>query len=56
MPKKTGRWYVYERREEEFILLSKPFKTKAEAEKQRIKLKARPEYRKVPIGVGFLSK
>jgi hypothetical protein len=41
-----GRWVVYERQETEFIHLSKPFRTKEQAEKERIRLKARPEYRK----------
>jgi hypothetical protein len=52
--KTIGRWVVYERRETEFIHLSKPFRTKGQAEKERARLKARPEYRKSAIGVGFV--
>jgi hypothetical protein len=33
--KTIGRWVVYERRQTEFIHLSKPFRTKEQAEKER---------------------
>jgi hypothetical protein len=33
---KTGRWVVYERRGVEFAHISKRFKTKPEAEKERL--------------------
>jgi len=52
--KTTGRWVVYKRQEAAFIYLSKPFRTKEQAEKERAKLKVRPEYRKSAIGVGFV--
>jgi len=50
-----GRWVVYERREGKFVFLSKPFRTKAQAEKERNKLKALPEYTGFSIGVGFVA-
>jgi hypothetical protein len=53
--KKSGRWVVYERREGEFAFLSKPFKTKKEAEKERLRLTERPEYRRSSIGIGFVG-
>jgi hypothetical protein len=52
--KTIARWVVYERRETEFIHLSKPFRTKEQAEKERLRLKARPEHKKSAIGVGFV--
>jgi hypothetical protein len=53
--KKTGRWVVYERREGEFVFLSKLLKTKKEAEKERLRLKDRLEHRRSAIGVGFVQ-
>jgi hypothetical protein len=53
--KKTGRWVVYERREGEFVFLSKLLKTKKEAEKERLRLKDRLEHRRFAIGVGFVQ-
>jgi hypothetical protein len=35
---KSGRWVVYEKRGIEFVHLSKPFKTKREADNERERL------------------
>jgi hypothetical protein len=51
-----GRWVVYERRNEEFIFLSRFFTTRAQAEKEREKLKASFTYKRVSLGVGFVVK
>jgi hypothetical protein len=53
--KKAGRWVVYERREGEFVFLSKLLKTRKEAEKERLRLKDRLEHRRFAIGVGFVQ-
>jgi len=53
--KKTGRWVVYERREGEFVFLSKLLKTRKAAEKERLKLKERLGHRRSAIGVGFVQ-
>src|SRR5215467_10137988 len=45
--KTRGRWVVYERREGKFVFLSKLFATRKQAERERLKLKARPEYKRV---------
>jgi hypothetical protein len=54
MTKTVGRWLVYERKNGEFVFLSKPLKTKEEADKERLKLKARPGENRSAIGVGFI--
>jgi hypothetical protein len=46
---------VYEHRNGEFIRLSRPFTTRAQAEKERDKLKATFTY-KVSLGVGAMAK
>jgi uncharacterized protein YegP (UPF0339 family) len=57
MSKRTkGRWVVYERRNGEFIFLSRLFTTRAQAEKEREKLKAPFTYKRVSLGVGFVVK
>lgn len=53
--KKSGRWVVYERRENEFVFLSKLLKTRKEAEKERLRLKERKEHRRSSFGVGFVQ-
>ena len=50
-----GRWVVYERREGEFIRLSRPVTTRAQAEKERAKLKALFKYKRVSLGVGVVA-
>jgi hypothetical protein len=45
---------VYEQRNGEFIRLSRLFTTRAQAEKERDKLKATFTYKKVSFGVGFV--
>src|SRR5215470_8561165 len=45
--KTIGRSVVYQRRGTEFIHLSKPFRTKEQAEKERVKLKSSPRVPKV---------
>jgi hypothetical protein len=51
-----GRWVVYERRDGEFIFLSRLFATRAQAEKERDKLKTSFKSRRVSLGVGFVVK
>jgi hypothetical protein len=51
-----GRWVVYERRNGEFIFLSRLFTTKARAEKERDKLEAMFTGKKVSFSVGFVAK
>ena len=53
--KKSGRWVVYERREGEFVFLSKLLKTRKEAEKERLRLKERLQHKRSAIGVGFVQ-
>jgi len=53
--KKSGRWVVYERREGEFVFLSKLLKTRKEAEKERLRLKERLQGKRSAIGVGFVQ-
>jgi hypothetical protein len=53
-PKTSRRWVLYERREGKFLHLSKLFKTRKQAEQERLKLSARPEYARSSIGVGFI--
>jgi len=50
----TGKWVVYKQAEGEFIFLSKPFKTRERAERERTKLSAQPEYERASVGVGFV--
>ena len=50
-----GRWVVYERRNGEFIFLSRLFTTRAQAEKGRDKLKATFIYKRVSLGVGVVK-
>jgi hypothetical protein len=50
----TGRWLVYNRADGEFIFLSKPFKTKERADRERTKLRVDPEYARASVGVGFV--
>jgi len=50
-----SRWVVYERRNGEFIFLSRPFTTRAQAETERDKLKGTFTY-KVSLGVGAIAK
>ena len=54
MGKTVGRWVLYEHKDGEFILLSKPLKTKKEAEEERENLKARSGMKHPEIGVGFM--
>jgi hypothetical protein len=51
MPKTIEKWLLYEHVEGEFTPLSKPFKTKAAAEKARLKY---PEKERRRIGVGVI--
>jgi hypothetical protein len=51
-----GRWVVYERRKGDFILLSRPFATRAQAEKKREKLTATFTSKRVSLGVGVVVK
>lgn len=51
MSKTTDRWLLYEYVGSELVPLSKPFKTKAEAEKARPKFPERLDKR---IGIGFV--
>jgi hypothetical protein len=51
----NGRWVVYERRNGEFIRLSRLFATRAQAEKERDKLKAMFTYKRVSLGVGVVK-
>ncbi len=46
---------MYERRNGEFIFLSRPFTTRAQAETERDKLKGTFTY-KVSLGVGAIAK
>jgi hypothetical protein len=49
-----GRWVVYEYRNGEFIRLSRLFTTRAQAEKERDKLKAAFKSKQVSLGVGVV--
>ena len=53
MPKIIEQWLLYKYIEGEFTPLSKPFKTKAEAEKAREKY---PERERGTIGVGVVRR
>jgi hypothetical protein len=52
MPKIRSGWVVYERQNGEFVHLSKPFKTRPQAEKERAKFDKK--YPRAGIGVGFV--
>jgi len=52
MAKPVGRWVVYERKGGEFVYLSKPLRTRKEAEALRQKL--HEKYPRDAIGVGFI--
>jgi hypothetical protein len=52
MAKTIERWLLYKYVEGEFIPLSKPLKTKAAAEKVRLKY---PEWERKAIGVGVIG-
>jgi hypothetical protein len=51
-----SRWVVYEQRKGKFILLSRLFTTRTQAEKERGKLTATFTYKKVSFGVGLVAK
>jgi hypothetical protein len=51
-----GQWVVYERRDGEFILLSRCFTTRAKAEKERDQMQALFTYKRVSLGVGVVAK
>ena len=51
-----GRWVVYERREGEFVLLSRLFTTRTRAEKERDKLEESFKPKRVSLGVGVVAK
>jgi len=51
-----GRWVVYEQRKGKFILLSRLFTTRPQAEKERDRLEAAFTYKKVSFGVGVVAK
>jgi hypothetical protein len=55
MPKIIEQWLLYKYVEGEFTPLSKPLKTKAAAEKARLKLPEQ-EQRKVAVGVIRIKK
>ena len=47
---------MYERQEDQFVFLSKPLKTKQQAEKERLRLTQRPGYRRrSALGIGFVK-
>jgi hypothetical protein len=54
MTKTKGRWVVYEKRGVEFVHVSKRFKTKQEAEKERERLQQGLKSRRKMLGVGFV--
>ncbi|HKT48516.1 MAG TPA: hypothetical protein VJP87_13405 [Candidatus Acidoferrales bacterium] len=55
MKKSTEGWVVYRRLDTgEFVHLSEVFSTRAQAEKEREKLKATPSWKRIAIGVGFV--
>jgi hypothetical protein len=54
MTRTSGGWVVYARQDGRFVFLSKRLETKQEAERERVKLNARPDYRRMAIGVGFV--
>jgi hypothetical protein len=54
MAETTGRWVVYEKRGVEYVHVSKRFKTKQEAEKERERLRQGLKSRRKTLGVGFV--
>ncbi len=50
-----GQWVVYERRNGEFIRLSRLFTTRAQAEKERDKRKVSFKFKRVSLGVGVVA-
>ncbi len=50
-----GQWVVYERRNGEFIRLSRLFTTRAQAEKERDKRKVSLKFKRVSLGVGVVA-
>jgi hypothetical protein len=50
-----GHWVVYEQHNGEFVHLSKPLKTKQQAERKREELAAQPEHSRKSLGVGFVA-
>jgi hypothetical protein len=55
MAKTSGRWVVYEKRGLEYVHVSKRFKTKQEAEKERERLQQGLKSRWKELGVGIIS-
>lgn len=55
MLKTSGRWVVYERRDGEFVHLSKKFRTRREAEDERLRLQQAMNSRRKALGVGFVA-
>jgi len=53
MPTK-GQWVVYQRRDGRYVRVSRPFATRAMAEKERDRLQARSGSRRLAFGVGFV--
>jgi hypothetical protein len=51
---KPSRVVCFRDKEGAFVRLAMPFKTRAEPEKERDEILARPEYRKLALGVGFV--
>jgi hypothetical protein len=49
-----GEKVVYEHADGEFIFLSKPFKAKERAERERAELSAHPEHTRASVDVGFV--
>jgi len=49
--KAAKRWFLFEYKNRELVILSKPFKTKKEAEKARLKY---PERRAKKVGIGVV--
>ena len=46
---------VYEKRDAEYVPVSKKFKTKQEAEQERQRLQQGLKTRRKPLGVGFIG-
>ncbi len=55
MSNTRGRWVVYERRDGEFVHVSKGFKTRTKAEKERERLQQSLKAKRNSLGVGFLA-
>jgi hypothetical protein len=55
MPKPETGWVVYMRDQNgAYVRLTKPLKTKQEAEARRTELMAQGQYKKLALGVGFV--